>query len=248
MSFFLKQLFVVLLFTTLPIAHAAKIKVDCRDRSPEIIVTQSGCIGPVVDIIALALTRQGHKIQWVKNTWGNSLEAAKQGDLDMLLRHSMNEEREAFLSAVVYGYESRIVYYYVRTDLGKTVNTIDDLNGFRIGMKKGSFYSQDFADNNNVIKVPFPEAVDVAYALDKGEIDIAVTSEAHGLDRIRIVPNSVRAPYTEIFTNGRYISISKNSKAIRYFDGFKEEIEQMVRSNEIDQIFRRYGMDPPDQL
>lgn len=228
--------------------QAATFTVDCRDRSPELIPTRNGCLGPVAVIVETALLRQGHKVKWQQNNWNTTIQNAETGDIDLVIRHSMNPEREAFLHEIAYGYEIRLIYYYSAPGRSQKIRTLSDLNGLTIGAKEGSFYSPEFERNTQVIKKLYPETADVAQALEQGEIDVAITSEAHGLERFQVIKGAIPAEYTEKFYNGRYISIPKASRQAKFFNAFEAEIIKMVDDGEISQIFEQYGLPAPFQL
>lgn len=240
----------ILLATWLLIAplNAANFVVDCRDRSPELLLTRNGCLGPVADIVERLLTRLGHRVEWQHNHWNDTIQAAESGDIDLVIRHSMNDHRQTFLHEVAYGYEIRLIYYYLAAHIDKPVNTIDDLSGLTVGAKEGSFYSPEFEKNTRITKKLYPETTDIALALEAGEIDVAITSDAHGLDRFQVIMGVRPAVYTEKFYNGRFISIPKRSKRARYFRDVEKTLHTMIKNGEITEIFEQYGLAPPFQL
>ncbi|MDN3648085.1 transporter substrate-binding domain-containing protein [Reinekea marina] len=228
--------------------HAANFKAHCRDRSPELIPTRMACIGPVADVVQTALQRMGHQIKWEHKTWDETIEIAETGGVDLLLRHSMSAERKQFLDEVAYGYEVREVFYYLSPSYAGDVRNKAELNKLRVGALEGSIYSAEFAENSTVTKVEFSNTNDLIEALESGSVDAVVTSSAHDMDRIHIVPQARRASYIENFYNGRYVSIPKASKRSKYFEEFKQTIEAMAKSGEVTEIFNRYGLKAPDQI
>jgi polar amino acid transport system substrate-binding protein len=244
-----KLAFTSLLFVVSSSAlHAATFEVHCRDRSPELIPTRLACIGPVADIVELALKRIGHKVKWQHKTWDETIVMAETGKVDLLLRHSMSSERAQFLDEVAYGYEIRKVYYYLSPSFAGEVTTQAQLNPLRVGALEGSIYSAEFAENTQINKVEFSSTNELVEALEAGTVDAVVTSSAHDMDRINIVPLARRAAYIENFYNGRYVSIPKESKRSKYFPAFEQAILDMAKSGEVTSIFEQYGLDAPDQL
>ena len=242
------HLLILSLLTTIGLVHATTFKVDCRDRSPELILTSSGCLGPVAEIVESALKHDGHKVKWQHNSWDTTITAAETGDIDLVIRHSMNPERETFLQEVAYGYEIRLIYYFLAPRRDMVIRLQSDMNGLRVGAKEGSFYSPEFEQNTNIEKVLFADDDDIARALTNNEIDLAITSEAHGLERFRVIQGARAVTYTERFLNGRYISIPTNSKAARHFPALEAEINRMIKEGDIDRVFEQYGLRPPFQI
>ncbi|MFQ3231385.1 substrate-binding periplasmic protein [Reinekea sp.] len=228
--------------------QAATFEVHCRDRSPELIPTRLACIGPVADIVELALKRIGHSVNWQHKTWDETIVMAETGKVDLLLRHSMSSERAQFLDEVAYGYEIRKVYYYLSPSFAGDVSTQAELNPLKVGALEGSIYSAEFAENTQINKVEYSSTNELVEALESGTVDAVVTSSAHDMDRINIVPLARRAAYVENFYNGRFVSIPKESKRSKYFPAFEQAILDMAKSGEVTQIFERYGLDAPDQL
>jgi polar amino acid transport system substrate-binding protein len=230
------------------ISTSATFNIHCRDRSPELIPTQLGCIGPVAEIVEIALMRNKHKINWTTENWDNTIILAETGGVDMVIRHSMNKERDVFLDEVAYGYQVRKVDYYISPKVSKSITAKADLNGLKIGALGGSFYSKDFEENTEISKVFYKSTSELVTALTEGIVDVVVTSSAHDLDRFKIILGARAADYFETFYNGRYLSIPKSSKRSKYFTKFEETIQKMVKDGEVDRIFNKYSLEPPTQL
>ena len=228
--------------------YAKTFEVECHDETPEIFPTSISCIGPVADIVERAITRQGHKLKWISQSWNDSLDDAKHGNIDMLVHHPMDKNRESFLNAIPYGYDIFELHYFTRADLNKKIVRIEDLNGLRIGADQYGFLSQEFKANKNITKFFYPSLTDLVEAFEKGEIDAVLTSGDSESKFFRAMDTASQAEYTETFAIGQYISIPKKSNMSQYYAKIKSEVDAMINSGEIDDIFNRYRLTPPDQM
>jgi len=244
----MKKLILFFALVILPFeSYSETFKGHCRDRHPDLIVDKENCKGPVPVIIEIALNRLGHDITWSERPWKRSLLEAKNGSVDILPRHSMDTERAAFLHAVAYGYRERKVFYMISPHQEIEINAFEDLMPHRIGLLRGSFYSDKFAKADNLIKIEFTSNDQIIKMLEAGRIDIALTSSAHEEDKFRVLPGIKEAKYFDTFLNSRNISIPKKSPMAKYYTKFKSEIESMANSGEINKIFDQYGIKPPSQ-
>jgi polar amino acid transport system substrate-binding protein len=198
-------------------------------------------------MIETALKRLGHKILWSEVPWKHSLETAKQGMVDILPRHSMNEERKTFLHAIAYGYKVRKIFYMISPKKDIIINSLDDLLPYTVGMLRGSFYSQTFAEDKRLTKLPFGSNDQMIRLLESGRLDIAITSSAHELEKFIDIKGIKQAHYSDSFFNSRNISIPARSPMVKHFAAFKHEIEKIIRSGEIEDIFKRHNISAPSQ-
>ncbi|MDX1451636.1 MAG: transporter substrate-binding domain-containing protein [Oleiphilaceae bacterium] len=222
--------------------------VHCRERVPELIPVEDGCIGPVPDLIQRAMDRLGVTFRWQHIPWKRSLELARIGQVDLLPRHSMTEERSRFLMAINYGTQVREIIYFLAPHQTNKVEQFSDLKALRVGALSGSFYSHEFNNALELNKTFVNRTEQLLDMLMAGRLDVAVTSASHELDLFEATPLLRRAKYVERFENARYISIPKNSRlANRYVDLVKV-IGDMRRSGEIKAIYEQYGLGMEDQL
>lgn len=223
----------------------------CRNRGVEMVEGNGGvCTGPVPEILETALKRIGHSVKWQNAPWARTIKGAEKGVPDILLRHSMNEERRGFLMPIVYGYEIRKLYFYVtsqRPDI--EINSEQDLRNYRIGVLRDSFYAPKFSSAKDLNLSEHRELAQKVRMLESGRIDVAAIKSTQikelreDLDAIGAKP----ANYVEEFFNGRYFSIPKNSRMSRHYKALSAEIYKMRKDGEISAIFEKYAADIPSQ-
>ncbi|CAH0536843.1 substrate-binding periplasmic protein [Vibrio marisflavi] len=234
-----------LLFSNL--ANAETLVAHCRDRSPELIPTHNGCSGPVAEIIDIASNRIGLEVSWITVPWARTIKVAEYGGVDIIPRHSMNQIREAFLNGVAYGYQKRNVYYMISPQTDVEVNDLSDLEGLKVGALRGSFYSENFANAQHFKKLFFNNTEQIIRMLNKGRIDVAVMSSNHHEEKFRAESGLRQARYVDVFYNGRYISMPIESPMVKHWPMLKEQIDEMRTDGDIEKIFKKYHIPPPEQ-
>ncbi|MCL9780682.1 transporter substrate-binding domain-containing protein [Vibrio sp. S4M6] len=201
----------------------------------------------MAEIIDIASSRIGLDVSWITVPWARTIKVAEYGGVDIIPRHSMNHEREAFLNAVVYGYQTRNVYYMMSPQLDTEINELSDLDGLKVGAIRGSFYSENFANAQHINKLYFNNTDQIIKMLKSNRIDVAITSSNHHEEKFRAETDLRQANYVDVFYNGRYISIPIKSPMAKYWPQFKEQIEVMRADGEVDKIFNKYSLPPPSQ-
>lgn len=219
----------------------------CRDREPDLVADGKTCTGPVAELIETALKRIGHTVSWSEVPWKRSIEQAKNGKVDILPRHSMKPEREAFLHAVAYGYKIRKIYFMISPLKDIAIENFADLEGLKIGALRGSFYSDQFDQASNLIKKEMTSNDQIVKMLESGRLDVGLTSSAHEEEKFRALEGVKEAKYKDAFLNSRNISIPKASPMAKHFDAFAAEINKMAAAGEVDSIFSKYNVKAPAQ-
>ena len=219
----------------------------CRNREPDLLVQGQNCKGPVPEMIEIALKRLGHTVVWSEVPWKRSIETAKKGMVDILPRHSMNEERKEFLHAITYGYKVRKIFYMISPKKDIYINALEDLVPYTVGMLRGSFYSENFAKASHLTKESFGSNDQMIRLLESGRLDVAITSSAHELEKFIDLKGIKQAAYSDSFFNSRNISIPAKSAMVKHFAAFRHEVEKVIHTGEINDIFKRYNIPPPTQ-
>lgn len=218
----------------------------CRDRSPTIISTPGNCSGPGGDVINIAIERLGHRIEWTDVPWARTINAAENGGVDIIPLHSMTEDREAFLYPINMGYDERILQFFKRKEHDINVTNYDELQKLSIGALRGSFYSQAFNKNLDILNVHLLNNTEqLINMLKAGRIDIAVTSPIHDVSIFIDDPELTPVEYQQAHLNGRYFSVPMKSDKFQYVSELKSIVENMLTSGEISKIFESYNLEPP---
>lgn len=207
------------------------------------------CKGPIGDVIEQLISKTGHSITWREVPWARLLEEAKNGTVDILPRHSMDKEREAFLHAMLLGHRERHVYFYANRHTNKvSVKSFDDLKNYTIGALRSSFYFDEFNHSKEINKWEVTEPEQLMRMLEAGRLDLVITSDVHRLDLFENHPGFSRVDFVKSIFHGRYISIPKNSVKAKYFKQLEGILLKMRKDGTIDKIFSEHQLPAPVQL
>ncbi|MBF4376182.1 MULTISPECIES: substrate-binding periplasmic protein [Vibrio] len=238
------------LFMSAPLLANVTWEGHCRDRKPYLYFENGECKGPGGDVINQVILKLGHKVHWTKVPWARTIGVAPQGGVDLIPLHSMDEEREQFLHPLLMGYGEREVFYFTRTNSDIDANSFDEIvsRGFVIGALNGSFYSDQFNQNTDKLKISFVTSVEqIINMLEASRIDLAITSEQHGLNLFENDPKLKKISYKNIYLNGRFFSVPKRSANYQYIDQLENILTEMRRSGEITRIYESYNLEAPIQ-
>ncbi|MFT6905778.1 MAG: polar amino acid transport system substrate-binding protein [Oleiphilaceae bacterium] len=223
----------------------------CRDRPPELLADGAHCTGPAAEMIETMLARLGHSISWHDVPWPRTLITAKEGGVDLLVRHSMNSDREQFLDAIPYGYRTREVAFYYKEDKELTFNNWKDLTNYRLGVRRASHYSDSFQENREFLDLTVVASTSqLAKMLIYDRIDIMLVSSdrAEDIEAVESIKGSIKkAEFKVINYNGRFISMPKKSPMIKHFGSLRAEMLKMRKSGEVSAIYQKYNVSPPEQ-
>ena len=141
-------------------------------NAPIDFVSAGAPAGLSIDYLNLIANKVGLKINYVNYaTWSDSLDAAKNKELDLIHTISLNDERAKFFNFSDTYYNIPLAMY---GQLGSArINSMDDLRDKRIGLIKGYIvseaYKRKYPDLNYV---DFSNELEVIRALSLNNIDI----------------------------------------------------------------------------
>lgn len=235
---------IVTVFSTCPLAET--FTAHCRDYPPELSFDGSKCVGILPDLVTDIVTELGHKIFWIKAPWIRSIKDSKNGNVDLLIRHSMTLERKLFLEAIPYAYYIRNLSFYKSPTFKLDIKSYEDLKKVNVGAIRGNFYSPTFLtlDSKELTLVGTTEQL--LGMLELGRIDVAVTSASHNIELFE--SRFEKASFVDTFVNPMYISIPKKSVAIRFYKDIATIMQEYRASGKLDQYFERYGLPVPKQV
>jgi len=240
------------------IAISQQAQVDLRHRPPEINITENKFSGPIIVITDKLLTSINIVPLWMDVPWPRTLLRAKNGKVDIVLRHSMTSDREEFLLPMLIGYEQRVIYYLLGPHI-KNVSQyqrVDQLEKLNFGLLRGSYYGPHIENITSKKKTTFTNNIDqLMEMLLTKRIDVmpiqnltwAEISYAKIKDRYNNSQYQI-AEVNESFLSGKYISIPKLSKLNDKYHKLNCLLYQWRSSGKIDAIYQQYQITPYIQL
>lgn len=227
-------------------SNAESFHAHCRDYPPEIAYVESDCVGAVPDLITDIITELGHEIVCSKVPWVRSIKVARDGKVDLLIRHSMTPERELFLDAMPYAYYTRELSFYKSPSFTEDIKSYNDIKQHHVGAIRGNFYSPRFSALDTNILSLLGTTKQLVGVLERSRIDLAVTSSSHSEELF--TDRFVKAEFVDSFYNPMFISVPKKSKAAKYQKDIANLLLEYRKSKRIDQYFKKYNLPVPKQI
>ncbi|MDU0353940.1 transporter substrate-binding domain-containing protein [Paraglaciecola aquimarina] len=241
------QVLLLLFISALPVGVMADtLTAYCRDYPPELLFENGQCAGPVPDLVADVFAQFGFSIKWVQQPpLGRSVRQAKQGRIDLLIRHSMTAERREALHPVQYASPTRHLFFYKSPKFKSDIDTYDALKNVNVGAIRNVFYSPSFAKLESKKLIFVDKTEQLLALLELGRIDVAVTSVYHYVELF--ATRFEKASLEDSFTNPMYVSISKKSKVAKYHNQVAALMLEYRKSGKVAQYFEKYGLPAPAQ-
>lgn len=242
------QILLVFLISALPIrVMADTLTAYCRDYPPELFFDKGRCVGAVPDLATDIFVKLGHDIIWIQQPpLGRSVWQAKQGKIDLLIRHSLTSERKMFLHPVQYASPTRSVFFYKSPKFKSDVDSYEALKKVNVGAIRNIFYSPSFSTLDSKTLILVDKTEQLLAMLDLGRIDVAVTSASHHIELFDA--RFEKVSLEDSFINPMYLSIPKKSKAAKYHAEVSALMLKYRKSGKVDQYFEKYGLPAPEQI
>ena len=226
--------------------NAYEFKAHFRHVPPDMTYIDNVPAGPIREIIDLAVTHAGHTVVWKTVPWKRTQKVALQGKTDLLVRHSMNGERQRYLSPIINGHQIREVIFITAPNIKVVIDSFEDLQKYTIGQHRGYLYAPQFDQADNLKREIANEHRQLVQMLKRGRVDaVVMTTDLKGdIELLLAVEGAKISTYRMLFANKRFCSIPVNSPAIAYFDQISTEIFKLRRSGEMSDIMKKHGAEP----
>ncbi|MBZ9664202.1 ABC transporter substrate-binding protein [Pseudomonas sp. LMG 31766] len=243
-----------LLFALTCIGAEEVLRVDFRERPPEMRAVDGLPSGPLISVLETAAHRVGIDLLWREAPFLRSLDDLRSGRVDLVPRVLLTQQRLEYIHFLPsIGNQQLNVRFVVRPGEEATPSRYEDLYDLSVGVKRGTAYFEPF-DSDDLL--------DRAYASDDAQL--AAMFRAGRLDTIAIldaVPMEAQfqainfrdysyANYTHRQVLGNHFGASlKRYQSDRraLYDRLGAELERMREEGEVALIYRRYGVLPPGQ-
>ncbi|ETR72841.1 MAG: Extracellular solute-binding protein [Candidatus Magnetoglobus multicellularis str. Araruama] len=242
---------ICMLFSSYAIADNLLIKVDCRQRPPEMIYNDDTkkCSGPLIDILNEAVTQVGGKVEWERRPFQKSYSLLKRGVIDILPRVIKTSERKEdvrYFSAI--GYQVKPIVFAVKKGHENDIQKFQDLQKYRIGAKRGTVYFDEFNDNRSIYKIHAIDDIDLSRKFIHGRCDAVILLDIKAFEKIMKSmksDNFAYAKYQYPKKIGNHYAMSLKSKRLKLFDKLNTKIQNMTTTGKVKQIYENYNLVPP---
>ncbi len=129
-------------------------------------------VGFSIDFVNLISDRSGIEIEFVPDTWANNLQKFQSGEIDLIDFISYKEERTEYTLYTDIYYEIPIIV--LGRDDFENYESIEDLNGKRVGISKGSFIIEELRNSCDAEIIEFENNESKINSLSLGETDAVI--------------------------------------------------------------------------
>jgi polar amino acid transport system substrate-binding protein len=255
MSYIKSIKMLVLLSLALPgylIATEQKIfRADCRQRPPEMIVSENTgrCSGPLIGIFDEAARQVGYTVDWRTAPFQRSYKGLQLGSVDIVPRVILTEERKTFVAYLgPIGYQQKDIVFLVRKGQESQIKSYDDLRKLNVGTKRDTAYFKRFnadatinkvlsLDDENMVKMFAANRFDAMIILDVPAVEKALKDIGFS--------DYAYADYRYVQEIGNYYGMSKKSRYIGIYPDLNAALLDLVESGRVQEIYTQYGVLPP---
>lgn len=231
-------------------ADGGVLKADFRHRPPEMVVEGERFSGPIKDILEEAADRLGYRVEWRLAPFPRSLNDLKAGRIDIIPRTVRNDEREAYVNFLgPIGHQRKDIIFLVPKGKERAIRSYEDLGKVTIGVKLATAYFDRFdkdqglkkesaADDHNLARMFIGGRFDAVAVLDRPAMESALASLQYG--------DFTYADYRFKQEIGNYYGMSKTSANADVFVRLDANLEEMVASGRVAEIYLKFGATPPE--
>ena len=229
--------------------------IDARHRPPDMMVDPANqqVSGPLVDIIAQALAEYNRRHQtawglmWRVAPFARSLTDLAGGRIDLVPRLVWTAEREdvvRFLGPITT--EQRDLRFAVTPGKAASLRTIKDLEGRKIGVKRGTAYQEGFDKNPAITKVSEADDPLLVRRLSLGMVDAVIVMDTEPFEQTAkqagvsfvwaelVIPNNLPV----------YYGFSKKSAHAALADELDNILKAMAASGKVAAVYRSWAKTP----
>ncbi|MGP0170286.1 substrate-binding periplasmic protein [Pseudomonas sp. NCHU5208] len=246
--------FLPLLFALTCSAAQDVLRVDFRERTPEMRVVDGMPSGPLISVLETAAQRVGVELHWRQAPFLRSLEDLRSGRIDLVPRVLVTEQRRAYVHYLPsIGNQPLHIRFVVRPGQEANLNRYEDLYALALGVKRGTAYFEPFDSDDQLGRIYASDDTQLAAMFRAGRLDaIAV------LDRIPMEAQFEAMEFSD-YSYAHYVhrqvlgnhfgaSLERyRSDRRQLYDRLGAELEHMREAGEVALIYRRHGVAPPGE-
>lgn len=252
----MKPIILLCLLAIVPLCYADPVlRVDYRDRPPEMQRQDGKPVGPLITVLETAAERVGVSLEWRHAPFVRSLNDLRNGRVDFVPRVVYTAERKSyvhFLPAI--GTQRKSVRFVVMPGQERSIRHYGDLYGKVVGAKRGTAYFERFDGDAQLDKSLGTDDHVLAKMFRAGRLDALAVLDVEALEAQfqRLGFTDYRyADYTHEQTIGNYFGASKvlyqgEKKAL--YDRLGDALRRMRDEGEIVLIYNHHGVPVPSTV
>lgn len=243
-----------LLFALTCAAGDDVLRVDFRERPPEMRAVDGMPSGPLISVLETAAHRLGIDLHWREAPFLRSLDDLRSGRVDLVPRVLLTEQRREYIHFLPsIGNQQLNIRFVTRPGEEGRLSRYEDLYQLTLGVKRGTAYFEPFDSDEKLGRIYASDDAQLAAMFRAGRIDtIAV------LDRIPMEAQFEAMGYRDYsyahYAHQQVLGNHFGASLKRYqndrrdlYDRLGAELQRMREEGEVALIYHRYGVLPPDE-
>ncbi|WP_296271047.1 substrate-binding periplasmic protein [Pseudomonas sp. UBA6323] len=243
-----------LLFALTCVGDDDVLRVDFRERPPEMHAVDGLPSGPLISVLETAAQRLGIDLHWREAPFLRSLEDLRSGRVDLVPRVLLTEQRREYIHFLPsIGNQQLNIRFVTRPGEEGRLSRYEDLYRLSLGVKRGTAYFEPFDSDDLLNRVFASDDAQLVAMFRAGRLDtIAVLDVAPMEAQLQAMGfrDYSYAYYAHRQVLGNHFGASLKryqSDRRELYDRLGAELERMRAEGEIALIYRRYGVLPPDE-
>lgn len=230
------------------------LRVDFRERTPEMRVVDGLPSGPLVSVLETAAQRVGVELHWRQAPFLRSLDDLRTGRIDLVPRVLMTEARRAYIHYLPsIGNQPLHVRFVVRPGQEARLSRYEDLYELALGGKRGTAYFEPFDSDDLLDRAYVSDDAQLAAMFRAGRLDTIAVIDAAPMEAQFQAMNFRDYSYAH-YTHQQVLGNHFGASLRRYhsdrgelYDRLGAELQRMREEGEVALIYHRYGVLPPDE-
>ncbi len=206
---------------------------------PYRIVQDREFSGIYVDTLKEIAKRIGVRLHFVETPFPRALLMMQGNQADIMLGPNRTPAREAFMIYTEAAFPREDKAFYIPTNAAD-IKSYDDLASLRISVQIGRVYFPRFDQDTGLRKEPVSDYLLGISKVDKGRNDVIIMPEQQGDWLLKQTGIKLKKASYKAEGDLSFITIAKQSGAIKYRKAIEETLQQLKEEGVIQQILERY--------
>lgn len=206
---------------------------------PYRIVQDQEFSGIYVDTLKEIGKRIGVRLHFVETPFPRALLMMQGNQADIMLGPNRTSEREAFMIYTKAAFPREDKAFYLPHG-APDIESYEDLKGRRIAVQIGRVYFARFDQDMSLHKESVSDYLLGISKVDKGRNDVIIMPEQQGDWLLKQTGITLKKASYKAEGNFSFITIAKQSGAIKYRKAIEETMQQLKEEGVIQQILERY--------
>lgn len=243
-----------LLFALTCVGDDDVLRVDFRERPPEMLAVDGLPSGPLVSVLETAAHRIGIDLHWRQAPFLRSLDDLRPGRIDLVPRVLITDQRRPYIHFLPsIGNQQLNVRFVVHPGQEAKLDRYQDLYALSLGVKRGTAYFEPFDSDDLLGRVYASDDAQLAAMFRAGRLDaiavidfLPMEAQFQAMD----FRDYSYAHYAHQQVLGNHFGASLKryqSDRRELYDRLGAELQRMREEGEVALIYQRYGVLPPDE-